>query len=41
MEAGIVENGGKQSDIAKHFVAVSTNAAEVKNFGIDELIQNN
>ena len=27
--------GGDQSSVAKHFVAVSTNAAEVKKFGID------
>jgi glucose-6-phosphate isomerase len=27
--------GGDESSIAKHFVAVSTNAAEVKKFGID------
>ena len=27
--------GGEQSSIAKHFVAVSTNAAEVSKFGID------
>ena len=28
-------NGGHQADIAKHFVAVSTNAVEVEKFGID------
>ena len=30
-----LENGGTQADVAKHFVAVSTNAAAVKKFGID------
>ena len=30
-----LENGGTQSDVAKHFVAVSTNAAAVAKFGID------
>ena len=30
-----LENGGIQADVAKHFVAVSTNAAAVKKFGID------
>ena len=28
-------NGGLESDVAKHFVAVSTNAVEVAKFGID------
>ena len=28
-------NGGREADVAKHFVAVSTNAAEVEKFGID------
>ena len=28
-------NGGNSADVARHFVAVSTNAAEVKKFGID------
>jgi glucose-6-phosphate isomerase len=28
--------GGDESSVAKHFVAVSTNAAEVRKFGIDE-----
>ena len=28
--------GGDESAVAKHFVAVSTNAAEVRKFGIDE-----
>ena len=28
-------NGGCEADVAKHFVAVSTNAAEVEKFGID------
>src|SRR5205085_5913100 len=27
--------GGDEKSVAKHFVAVSTNAAEVKKFGID------
>jgi len=30
------EGGGDESAVAKHFVAVSTNAAEVRKFGIDE-----
>lgn len=30
-----IEKGGKQSDVAKHFVAVSTNQQAVKDFGID------
>jgi glucose-6-phosphate isomerase len=30
-----VANGGREVDVAKHFVAVSTNAAEVEKFGID------
>jgi glucose-6-phosphate isomerase len=30
-----LESGGTQEDVAKHFVAVSTNAAAVKKFGID------
>src|SRR5690606_24880988 len=30
-----LENGGKTSHIAKHFVAVSTNKAAVEAFGID------
>ncbi len=29
-------NGGAEADIAKHFVALSTNAEGVKSFGIDE-----
>ena len=28
-------NGGREVDVAKHFVAVSTNAVEVEKFGID------
>lgn len=28
-------NGGKEQDVAKHFVALSTNTEEVKKFGID------
>ena len=28
-------NGGRETDVAKHFVAVSTNAVEVAKFGID------
>lgn len=28
-------NGGREADVAKHFVAVSTNAVEVEKFGID------
>ena len=28
-------NGGREGDVAKHFVAVSTNAVEVAKFGID------
>ncbi len=28
-------NGGREADVAKHFVAVSTNAIEVEKFGID------
>ena len=28
-------NGGREADVAKHFVAVSTNAAAVEKFGID------
>jgi glucose-6-phosphate isomerase len=30
-----LENGGKESDIAKHFAALSTNAKDVAAFGID------
>lgn len=30
-----LDQGGSETDIAKHFVAVSTNTAEVKKFGID------
>lgn len=30
-----LQNGGKEQDIAKHFVALSTNAADVAKFGID------
>lgn len=30
-----LENGGKETDIAKHFVALSTNAKDVAKFGID------
>ena len=30
-----LENGGTNADVAKHFVAVSTNAAAVAKFGID------
>ncbi len=30
-----LENGGTHADVAKHFVAVSTNAAAVAKFGID------
>lgn len=30
-----LQNGGKESDIAKHFVALSTNKADVEKFGID------
>jgi glucose-6-phosphate isomerase len=30
-----LEKGGKQEDIAKHFVALSTNEEEVTKFGID------
>ena len=30
-----LENGGTQANVAKHFVAVSTNAAAVAKFGID------
>ena len=30
-----LKNGGKESDIAKHFVALSTNAEDVSKFGID------
>jgi len=30
-----LENGGKESDIAKHFAALSTNAKDVSAFGID------
>ena len=32
----LVEGLGEESAVAKHFVAVSTNAAEVRKFGIDE-----
>src|SRR5690242_20492378 len=32
----LVEGLGDESAVAKHFVAVSTNAAEVRKFGIDE-----
>ena len=28
-------NGGREADVSKHFVAVSTNATEVEKFGID------
>ena len=31
-----LDNGGSQEDVAKHFVALSTNAEGVKDFGIDE-----
>ncbi len=31
-----LKNGGEYEDIAKHFVAISTNTKAVKNFGIDE-----
>ncbi len=31
-----LENGGTEAHIAKHFVAISTNAKAVKEFGIDE-----
>ncbi|NJB85114.1 glucose-6-phosphate isomerase [Lewinella marina] len=31
-----LDNGGKQEDVAKHFVALSTNAEGVREFGIDE-----
>jgi glucose-6-phosphate isomerase len=31
-----LDNGGAESDVAKHFVALSTNADGVKSFGIDE-----
>ena len=30
-----LENGGKESDVAKHFVALSTNKEAVEKFGID------
>ncbi|MEO6491008.1 MAG: glucose-6-phosphate isomerase, partial [Ferruginibacter sp.] len=30
-----LENGGNENDIAKHFVALSTNTTEVERFGID------
>jgi glucose-6-phosphate isomerase len=30
-----LENGGKEADVAKHFVAISTNSTEVEKFGID------
>ncbi len=30
-----LKNGGKENDIAKHFVALSTNKTEVEKFGID------
>ncbi len=30
-----LQNGGNEADIAKHFVALSTNAVEVEKFGID------
>ncbi|RTL40041.1 MAG: glucose-6-phosphate isomerase, partial [Rhodocyclaceae bacterium] len=30
-----LENGGEQEDIARHFVAVSTDARRVAEFGID------
>ncbi len=30
-----LSNGGKKKDIAKHFIALSTNKIEVENFGID------
>ena len=30
-----VASGGREADVAKHFVAVSTNAIEVEKFGID------
>ena len=31
-----LENGGKEEDISKHFVAISTNKQEVQRFGIPE-----
>ncbi|MEM6770234.1 MAG: glucose-6-phosphate isomerase, partial [Bacteroidota bacterium] len=31
-----LENGGSQTEVAKHFIALSTNAAGVTDFGIDE-----
>ena len=34
--AWLLEGLGDDADVAKHFVAVSTNATEVKGFGIDE-----
>mgnify|MGYP000615521564 FL=1 len=33
--AWFLANGGREADVAKHFVAVSTNAVEVAKFGID------
>ena len=30
-----LQQGGRTADVAKHFVALSTNAKEVQNFGID------
>jgi glucose-6-phosphate isomerase len=34
-KAWFLANGGTQSDIAKHFTALSTNSQDVKKFGID------
>ncbi len=31
-----LDHGGEQEDVAKHFIALSTNAEGVKDFGIDE-----
>src|SRR5690606_6138459 len=31
----LLENGAKETDVAKHFVALSTNQHEVEKFGID------
>ncbi|HSN62162.1 MAG TPA: glucose-6-phosphate isomerase, partial [Ferruginibacter sp.] len=33
--AWFLQNGGSETDIAKHFVALSTNKADVEKFGID------
>ena len=35
IDTRFLDKAGDQSAVAKHFVALSTNAAKVKDFGID------